>query len=229
MYHESDEGGLPASASERQAGQTLIETIVAIFLLTLALGGGLALVIFAISRSSLSVNQIIATNLAREGVDVVRMMRDSNWLASDVRGGAWDLASCADIGGSLCYPRAYQAVPPTNNFNLAVGNYEAAFNDASKTWSLDTADNYNLYLQANGTYNHTPNGSSQFARKVRISRNTAAPYTGSNSNWELVVVSTVLWRDKNCTSFLGTVNIENVSTTCKVVVEERLTNWKDYK
>lgn len=214
---------------KHEVGQTLIETIVAIFVLTLALSGGLALAIFALSRADTSFNQIISTNLAREGVDVVRMMRDSNWLASDAKAAAWDLTSCADIGGSLCYPRTFQKVPPYNDFDLDPGSYRAEFSTNTRQWSLENNNDYNLYQQADGAYAHTTNGISSFARQIKISQNTAAPYTNQNSNWELIVKSTIVWRGKNCPSFVGNEDLEVLNTQCKVTVEERLTNWKDYK
>jgi type II secretory pathway pseudopilin PulG len=214
---------------KNQAGQTLIETIVAIFLLTMALSGGLALTIFSISRSKVSLDQIAATNLAREGVEAVQMMRDSNWLASDVKGGPWGLTSCADIGGALCYPRAYQAVPPYNSFGLADGSYKASYSVGTRSWALTNPGSYNLYQQANGTFTHTQNGNSIYARQVKISRNSAAPYTNQNSNWELIVKSTVVWRDKNCPTLVGTEDLENFNSECKITIEEHLTNWKDFK
>jgi hypothetical protein len=39
----------------------------------------------------------------------------------------------------------------------------------------------------------------------------------------------VAWRGKNCTAFTGTQNLITLSTKCKLIVEEHLTNWKDYK
>src|SRR6185436_5586231 len=94
-----------------QTGQSLIETIAAIFILTMALTAGLGLAIYAFSRSAVSENQVVASNLAREGIDVVRAMRDTNWMESDKKGNpAWDLQTCNDIGGKLCYPKAYDGV-----------------------------------------------------------------------------------------------------------------------
>ena len=210
-----------------ESGQTLIETIVAIFVLTLALSGGVALAIYALSSSSRSFNQIVATSLAREGVEVVRMMRDSNWLASDAKGNPpWDLTTCADIGGRLCYPRAYDGVPPYNNYSIRTGVYRAQFDPDSKAWSLGNNPNYGLYQQADGVFNHNQNNALVYARKIKISENTASPYTGQNSNSELVVQSIVGWVGKNCTAMA---NEDPETTNCKIVVEEHLTNWKDYK
>lgn len=221
-----------------QSGQTLIETIVAIFILTTALTAGLGLAIYAMSVGSTAQNQIVAASLAREGVEVVRMMRDSIWLASDIKGGQWDLVPCADVANKMCYPRPYDSVPGYIDYDLNAGsynnfvaqNYRLNINTAGGVinWSLDTNTNTSdLYLQANGTYSHVVNGSPIYNRQVKIEFNTAAPFTASNP--ELIVKSIVAWRGKNCTAIPQGANLDALVTPCKIHVEERLTNWKDYK
>lgn len=206
-----------------QTGQSLIETIVAIFVLTTALAAGLGLTIYAFGTSTTSLNEIIATNLAREGIEVVRMMRDSNWLSGDAAGGGFALQSCADIAGRFCYPADY--VGPAYNFYLInPPSPRAVFNSTTNTWILDQNTNYDMFLQADGTYTHTASGTSVFARKLAISSNTASPYTATNP--ELIVQSIVGWRGKNCTAM---VSQDPSTTNCRVVIEEHLTNWKDYK
>ena len=219
-----------------QSGQSLIETIAAIFILTTALTGGLGLTIYAFSVSSLSQNEVIAANLAREGVEVVRMMRDSNWLASDVKGGPWDLTACSDIGDRLCYPRTYQQAQPYNNYDLSLGNQRAVFSPGvTASWSLSNTPDYDLNLISNGSgvYVHSGSGFggtvTPFARMINISLNANPPYTNQNSNQELIVKSVVAWRGKNCPIFNSSDNLLLLVTNCKVVVEEHLTNWKDYK
>ena len=212
-----------------QSGQTLIETIVAIFILTTALTTALGLGIYAFATATTSRNQIIASNLASEGIDVVRMMRDSNWLASDAKQAAWDLTLCNDIN-KQCYPRAYSKVPPYNNYDLNAGNQTLQFTPGTNAWSLGSVGgSYNLYLQADGSYTDNVSGASTFARMINISFNSAAPYTNQNSNQEMIVKSVVAWRGKNCTNFNPNQDLLALTSNCKIVVEEHLTNWKDYK
>jgi len=221
-----------------QSGQSLIETIIAIAILTSALTAGLGLAIYAFSSSAISQNEIVGSNLAREGVEVVRMMRDSNWLASDAKAAqgnpTYDLQPCADIGGHLCYPRAYQKVQPFNDYDFNAGNQRLVFNPANNTWALDGPGsvNFDLYLQADGSFTSTANGTTpQYARMIKLSFNFNGNYApnNNNSNGELVIRSIVAWRGKNCTEFTSTQNLLLLSTKCKLIVEEHLTNWKDYK
>jgi hypothetical protein len=215
-----------------QSGQSLIETIAAIFILVTALSTAVGLAIYSFSVTTASQHQVTAINLAREGVDVIRAMRDSNWLASDKKdpdgSQSWGLQVCNDISNTMCYPVAYNKIPSYNDYDLDAGSYQLKFNALANTWQLDTG-NYNLYSQPDGSYIHDAAGNSVFARQVLITTNTNPPYTNQNSNWELIIRSTVLWRGKGCANFIGTENLSTINSQCKVVAEEHLTNWKDYK
>ncbi len=63
-----------------QKGQTLIETLAAVFILVMGITAVVGLSLFAYSSSTNITKQIIATGLAREGVEAVKNMRDTNWL-----------------------------------------------------------------------------------------------------------------------------------------------------
>src|SRR5438128_2018744 len=93
-------------------------------MLTMALTTGLGLAVYALSSAAVSKNSIIASNLAREGVEVVRMMRDSNWLAGEASSDpTFRLQACADLGNRLCYPKVLQG--PT--YVLSAGSFRANF------------------------------------------------------------------------------------------------------
>lgn len=77
-----------------QKGSTLIELMTAIFVLVLSLVGALALTTTGIRNQGIGLARVKATQLAREGLEVSRAIRDSNWLA----GRDWD--SFLGIGGA---------------------------------------------------------------------------------------------------------------------------------
>src|SRR3989344_2406253 len=89
---------------EKEKGQTLIETVVALFVLTTGLTAGLSLAIYSFSTTTEISRKIIATGLAREGIEVARRQRDSNWLAGTL----------SDCGGEFFY-----ATPPANPHHTA--------------------------------------------------------------------------------------------------------------
>src|SRR6266403_2545802 len=88
-------------------GQTLIETMVAVFILVMGVTAATGLAVYALSTSTNVTKQIIATGLAREGIEAMKNMRDTNWLQGT-------LVSCTDVSGTgisaKCYP-AWDTTP----------------------------------------------------------------------------------------------------------------------
>lgn len=74
------------------SGQSLLEVIVALGVIITGLVGTVMLIIYTLAALNVSESQVVATNLAREGIEVVRSIRDDNWLAmeSGVSGAAWN-------------------------------------------------------------------------------------------------------------------------------------------
>ncbi len=62
------------------SGQTLIETVIGIFILVTGIAAAVGLAVFALAGSQSAARQIVAIGLAREGVEAVKNMRDTNWL-----------------------------------------------------------------------------------------------------------------------------------------------------
>lgn len=71
----------------KQLGFTLVEALVAISILLVAVVGPISLIGDSLHRIYYAKDEMIAINLAQEGVEVVRQVRDSNMLG----GGAWDV------------------------------------------------------------------------------------------------------------------------------------------
>lgn len=71
----------PLLINKSGAGFTLIEIIVAIFVITVGAGGAFNLIQKTISFTSISSSQLTAAYLTQEGIETVRNTRDSNWLA----------------------------------------------------------------------------------------------------------------------------------------------------
>jgi type II secretory pathway pseudopilin PulG len=193
----------------RQSGQTMIETIVAIYIMTMALASGIGLAIYATSQSALAKNQIIATNLAREGVEVIRMMRDTNWLRAEDDAAIADLTTCtypSPLPTRPCYPETFSNSGTLGSqFELesrgtsavpSPDSYRVTFRP-STGWALERDTGLNvlgtffLCLQADGTYQHNGGlfGNSpectgaRFARKVSVTTgSTSSPFTAAGTN-----------------------------------------------
>jgi type II secretory pathway pseudopilin PulG len=267
------------SKTENQSGQTLIETIAAIAILVSALSSAVGLAIYSMRDNERAKAQIIAMNLAREGVEAVRNMRDTNWLLASVSNdNNFKLQSCPDAGGKMCYPAAFsmQDNPPNLGFdfklppstptrvpnepttNETTDNIRRwariVFDPNPGTWRLQAAETgagsitgrrYQLCLQPDGMYNANnnwisgeepcPNESVRFARRTmfRYRTGTAYGFSAANiDNAEIIVRSIVYYTGRRCTGITGTGLIPDYWSSgipCRVVVEERLTNWKDYR
>lgn len=208
-------------------GQTLIETIVAIFVLTTGLASGLALAIFVFGSSSDVSEQVIATSLAREGVEAVRRMRDSNWLQGT-------LSSCDDLGtGQACYSNWL-----TSPFDItgAVGagkEYRLHIRDsvAGPRYTLlagGPTATYRLYQRSTGLIHHNPTGTPlNFFRKINIIYlETTGDYSATSP--KVLVRSVVWWHGRNCPELTYYDVDTGVQTDCRAISEEILTNWKNY-
>ncbi len=101
-------------ARRRSAGQTILEAVIASGIVATAVSSALTLVQASINGEKDSEFGIVGTNLAREGVEVVRVIRDSNWLA----GRDWS-------DGLEGANQDYTAIP--------------VFSSADNNWTLDFA------------------------------------------------------------------------------------------
>jgi len=90
-----------------KAGFTLIETIVAIFILSMTMAGLLTLAANGFYSVRYSRNQIVADNLAQEAIEYVRNVRDTAFLTPGVLGMTWETflqttyAGCFDPSGCI--------------------------------------------------------------------------------------------------------------------------------
>lgn len=64
----------------KQEGFTLIESMIAIGLIVTGVVGILTLINRSLGFSGLAYDRLVAANLAQEGVEVVRNIRDTNWI-----------------------------------------------------------------------------------------------------------------------------------------------------
>ncbi len=71
------------SKYSKKLGFTLLEVVIAIFVLTVAILGTMILIYNTLLASSITSNRLIAAYLAQEGIEIVRNIRDTNWLEGD--------------------------------------------------------------------------------------------------------------------------------------------------
>lgn len=206
----------------KNAGQSLIETIVAIFVLVTGLSAGLSLAIFAYGSTSDIAEKIVATGLAREGIEGVRRMRDSNWLWGRQNG---ELEDCPELGsGQLCYHN-WLTAPYDIRGTQSGTNYRLLFNPTANgnKWTLDSSTNYRLSNYSSSALSHLGSTALHYFRKLTvINQNTNDPAAETR----VLVRSVVWWHGKGCANITDW-NAPS-DTNCKIITEEYLDNWKNY-
>lgn len=121
-------------------GITILEVIVAIFVLTIGMVGAHLVIQHIIYLTSLASSRLTAAYLAQEGIEIVRNIRDSNWLKQRTDSNiSWDEG-------------------------LPVGEWEADYNAQNLT---DTYDGDFLKIDE-GFYNYNSGTETKFKRKITI-------------------------------------------------------------
>lgn len=121
-------------------GFTLMEVIIAVAIIAVGLVAIVALVNLSVSGIRINKSRIIASNLAQEGLEIVRNIRDNNWL-SYKRG----LSNWKD--------------------GLAAGDYRAQYDSEALLVFSSTP----LKIDSNGFYQYGDSGTNTlFYRKITI-------------------------------------------------------------
>lgn len=111
-------------------GFTLIEALVALVLIAIATGPVLILATSAVNVSSRIEHNLIASNLAQEGIEVVRNIRDTNWLNgsafdNNLSTGTWRV-QWNTVGGGLMAVGANPVLRKNNGlYNYLIGTNTA--------------------------------------------------------------------------------------------------------
>lgn len=193
-------------------GQSFIEAMVAITVIITSISSSLALVQSSITATTNGGAQVVAANLAREGMEVVRALRDTNWLQSQ----SFQVGLVDAAGDKTARPL----------LDTATGGWSLSFAPASLTdqSSAVYVTDDGVYLQADAQ----PSGSvlSPYTRVVtllpicRDEASGAERSVGGTATCEstetlvgLLVDSTVRWR--------GVAGRYQTLT-----VEERLYDWR---
>lgn len=238
-------------------GQTLIETLVAIFILVMGVTAAVGLAIYALNSSSSITKQIIATGLAREGIEAVKNMRDVNWLRDTLAtNGCYNYVT-AGTGQSPCYinwlgdtnlsiapfclnPSKNQgncngSGTPTENYNLGFDSTDNNF------WSLQVQSangkNYGLVFNSNPATSgfYAPGGGGGL---------TCGNGAGRADYCRKVVLTVITTSPYDKDANLPLLQVQSQVWwvdkkcprsadwpglgKCSVEIDTNLTNWKDY-
>lgn len=135
-------------SKQGQSGFTIIESLVALAVLGVALGPMLAMASMASNVSAAVKNNLTGAMLAQEGIEVVRALRDANWLNNvefdQGLVGTWMLQS---------------------DTNLT--------NKSPEPINIEEDNQYLRFSPETGLYNYDSGADTIFKRKVTIAKNPA--------------------------------------------------------
>ncbi|MBL7022366.1 hypothetical protein ISR92_03560 [Patescibacteria group bacterium] len=135
-----------------QKGQGFMEVIVAIGIMIIGIVSILILTSYNLTAADYGEKRLIASNLARESIEVIRNIRDSNWL----EGVAWDDGLPAIPGDNR------KIVKFSESITGSVYALETVEED------LETCNDCKLYV-INTIFNHVDTGTfSGFSRQVEF-------------------------------------------------------------
>ena len=196
---------------DNNQGQGLLETVIAIGIIVTGVVGTMNLTISNQTSSSDAQDRLIAVNLAREGVEVIRNIRDTNWLSCEI-------ASCNDWDEYL------------TSGTITIGTL--LFDPDTNTWIMDfTADsidhnNARVWRRNAGDY-----------IGAMFQSDEAVPSNAALTGYNRIIELHSICDDKTITSSCGakekigirvqsTVKWENRGKPLELTAEERLFNWR---
>lgn len=148
-------------------GFSLAEVIIATFVIIIGIIGAMNLITYSISNVAVGKSQVIAASLAQEGMEIVRNIRDSNWIEG--RDPEKDIAW---------------------NDGLGDGNYRVQYNGQSLVSFSDTF----LQINSSGLYGYngvegfSGGADTFFKRRIEIT---------NVSGTEIKVISKVAWDERS--------------------------------
>jgi type II secretory pathway pseudopilin PulG len=242
--------------ASQQSGQTLIETMVAVMILVMGVSAATGLAVYALSSSSSVIKQEIAVGLAREGLEAVKNMRDTNWLKTSLSSTCYSFPSGTNYAN--CYKEWLYPTGCTGNGNdkgycldpdTTVENAGTAYildidRDVNhKFWKLTAATGITFGLDINKTVDgnfstfYSPHlggsmGNSGYYRKILFIKDPTGPFAKAGSGGaaspgpRVIVKSQVWWFDKKCPVVA---DFSMANSSCRLELQTMLTNWKDYQ
>ena len=167
---------------KKKSGFTLLEVIVAVFILTVGVGGSFVLIQQTLSASSMVRSRLIAAYLAQEGIEIVRNVRDNNWLEQR--------ESFETPPEPLWNDGLDNCLPP---INCCEADYKTDMLPSTPLTSVVECSFDNLrYLNidSDGFYSYSGDAQTRFKRKISIEQ---------IEDNKIKVVVIVQWKEKNKT------------------------------
>jgi Tfp pilus assembly protein PilV len=195
-------------------GQTLVELIMAVAVIQIGLFSVWSLFLVNFNAEHEAEMRIVGVNLAREGVEVIRNIRDSNWLKS-----------------------TYNSIHPDGSAwfwddGLSNGTYAVNFDSVSPDPNLDHQD---IYVSANpgmeGFYTNTSDGrKTPYQRKIILTGICCTDTTPNDLKCDDLNYSSAKCGEANSLKIginvISQVNWTITGQSRQAILEDDLYDWK---
>jgi len=177
----------------------LIETLIACAILIIIIGALMSLNVLVTNNVSFTKQRATAYNLAQEGIEGVRQIRDTNLIDADSTT-AWDTLVCKDTAPNLVRPSV------GTNYKLSAGTFSQCYgtNKRLTLQPVTVADIEKINLSG-----------IDFYRKITFEQPGVEPAITSESVTE-----------QNAIRATVTISWSTSGKNREVVLKELLTNWK---
>jgi len=193
-------------------GFTLVETLVALALILMALVGPVSLITRGIYSFASSKSKVIAVNLAQEGVELVRLIRENNIACDSLNGGApwaWNRNSFPPAGpGTVMFGTTFGVdIQSFTDIHCPTGSQSIS----TPQLSTSCADPLRFNLNT-GTYSYVGGNPTAFFRCVEIKSPPDSPDADIPPGDQMDVISTVTWTERGSAK--------------ELTLRERLYHWE---
>lgn len=216
------------SIFKKQKGFTVIELIISIFILSAAIIGILSAFSIMNILTSDTADRLTATYLAQEGMEIVRNIRDTNWLNTDtcVAGGvvsdgcpsSWVDGLTINGVNSLGNPDCRNGCEADYTTDTSV----------SGSWAMSPWSGRYLYINNNGFYVYNQNAVSKtkFQRKIIIVPTT--DIDGISDKYHILKVKVQVSWDTNANILYPKLPASSCNSSNCVTAEETLYDWYNF-
>ncbi len=184
-------------------GFTIIELVITIFILSVAVVGVYNAFSTMVVLTANASNRLIAAYLAQEGMELVRNIRDTNWIKDyDWRCGLASVTGTCDVGNKDCTAGCEADYATKGTIDSPLYPWSGDEETGGRKLNID---------DANGFYSYNAGSETKFKRKIIITP------MGSPDNYIIKVSAQVFWDEK--------ASILNPAGQGSITTEENLYDW----
>lgn len=193
----------------------MVEVIFSLFIIAVGLTGSILLISGSLKNSMGTRDQIIASQLAQEGLEIVRNIRDSNWAATPTRE-TFDNSNFPNNNNNDHFKCRidYSTTALQNGTNCSNGYNENT--------------HLNLYLKDNYYSLDSAGVATRFRRKIGIVYYDSGGFSTSRNQAESAKISSIVsWSGGDVPADLSTLATSCTIAQKCVYTEDTLTKWAE--